>query len=199
MSPALPDRQEHKNESGCLFAGYLILGGSGSEIIFELRLGFELSEKQVAQGKAGFCIAGIVNSGDDAAVRDLPGPFQQIVALPGKQFSEDTRLQFGAGSVPTGITEVAGGKDWYNQGRMLGERSQSAVLPLEHRRYEIGIDIGITKHAERIGIFTFKIGVDNVADQLDRVVFVVDGFLLLIVGPRNLGGKGYQKVALIYG
>jgi hypothetical protein len=85
----LPDRQEHKNESGCLFAGYLILGGSGSEIIFELRLGFELSEKQVAQGKAGFCIAGIVNSGDDAAVRDLPGPFQQIVALRGKQFSEE--------------------------------------------------------------------------------------------------------------
>jgi hypothetical protein len=46
-----------------------------------------------------------MNSGDYPAIRDLPGPFQQIVAFCGKQYSEDTRLKFRARRVAAGRTK----------------------------------------------------------------------------------------------
>lgn len=43
------------------------------------------------------------------------------------------------------------------------------------------VDIGITWHAKRIKIFRCEISVDHVGDELDRITFIPERFILLII------------------
>jgi hypothetical protein len=76
-------------------------------VLLKPRLCFDLCKKEVAQGKTGFGIARVVNSGNHAPIGDLPSAILQSVALRRKQSSQDSRLKFKAGSVSTRITEIA--------------------------------------------------------------------------------------------
>jgi len=167
--------------------------------LFELRAGFELVKNDITEGLAKFGIAGVMDSGDDATVGDLPGAVKEVVGLVRKEKAEKAGLQFRAGGMAAGIAPILDREQGRDEKRMLDEGARTLVFVLE-----LGVDvmlvvIGFLEHLEDVGIFGLEGGIDGLGDEGDRVGLVVLGLGFLGVGAIGLGGKRDEEIALIHG